>query len=83
MFPISNFHIVFLSLILMSVAVLSLLQSFPDLRHRPVLVDMIAEAGNKTKVLYASIAGEHYLEIQGFCDQIFLIKGLIYCLSVM
>lgn len=43
---------------------LSLVQSFPDLRHKPLLVDMIAEAGNKTKVLYASIAGEHYLEIK-------------------
>jgi hypothetical protein len=39
-------------------------QSFPDLRHKPLLVDMIAETGNKTKVLYASIAGGHYLEIQ-------------------
>ena len=39
---------------------LSLVQSFPDLRHKPLLVDMIAEVGNKTKVLYASIAGEHY-----------------------
>lgn len=39
-------------------------KSFPDLRHKPLLVDMIAETGNKTKVLYASIAGFHAIDME-------------------
>jgi len=39
-------------------------KSFPDLRHKPLLVDMIAETGSKTKVLYASIAGFHAIDME-------------------
>ncbi len=33
-------------------------QSFPDLPHKPILVDMVVET-NRTKVLYASTVGKY------------------------
>ena len=33
-------------------------KSFPDVPQRPLLVDMICETANKTKVLYASSMGK-------------------------
>ena len=36
-------------------------KSFPDVLHRPMLVDMVCEALNKTKVLYASSMGESHV----------------------
>ena len=35
-------------------------KSFPDIPHRPVLVDMVCETSTKTKVLYASAMGQCY-----------------------
>ncbi|CAI7997160.1 Misshapen-like kinase 1 [Geodia barretti] len=39
-------------------------KSFPDVLHRPVLVDMVCEAPNKTKVLYASSMGFHAIDLE-------------------
>lgn len=36
-------------------------KAFPDIPHRPVLVDMVCEAANKTKVLYASANGQWWV----------------------
>lgn len=33
-------------------------KSFPDVPQKPILVDMVYEAPNRTKVLYASQIGE-------------------------
>lgn len=39
-------------------------KSFPDLSYRPILVDMVLETSNKTKVLYASTVGFHAIDLE-------------------
>lgn len=39
-------------------------KSFPDIPHRPVLVDMVCETATKTKVLYASAMGFHAIDLE-------------------
>lgn len=43
--------------------VLSLNQSFADLPHRPVLVDLTVEEGQRLKVIYGSCAGFHAIDV--------------------
>lgn len=40
-----------------------LLQSFADLPHRPVLVDLTVEEGQRLKVIYGSCAGFHAIDV--------------------
>lgn len=42
---------------------LSLNQSFADLPHRPVLVDLTVEEGQRLKVIYGSCAGFHAIDV--------------------
>lgn len=38
-------------------------QSFADLPHRPVLVDLTVEEGQRLKVIYGSCAGFHAIDV--------------------
>lgn len=39
------------------------LQSFGDLPHRPLLVDLTVEEGQRLKVIYGSSAGFHAIDV--------------------
>ena len=41
----------------------SWLQSFGDLPHRPLLVDLTVEEGQRLKVIYGSCAGFHAIDV--------------------
>lgn len=38
-------------------------KSFPDIVHRPVLVDMTIEGSNRLKIIYASSLGFHAVDM--------------------
>lgn len=38
-------------------------QSFTDLQHRPLLVDLTVEEGQRLKVIYGSSAGFHVIDV--------------------
>lgn len=42
---------------------LFVLQSFADLAHRPLLVDLTVEEGQRLKVIYGSCAGFHAVDV--------------------
>lgn len=42
---------------------LFVLQSFADLAHRPLLVDLTVEEGQRLKVIYGSSAGFHAVDV--------------------
>ena len=51
-------------------------KSFPDVPHRPLLVDMVCETPNKTKVLYASSMGRsHDSHVMLLCIIFFSFPG--------
>ena len=48
-------------------------KSFPDVLHRPLLVDMVCESSNKTKVLYASSMGRSRDSHVTYCSFCFML----------
>lgn len=42
---------------------LSVCQSFTDLQHRPQLVDLTVEEGQRLKVIYGSSVGFHVIDV--------------------
>lgn len=50
-------------LINLSCVSFSVCQSFTDLQHRPLLVDLTVEEGQRLKVIYGSSAGFHVIDV--------------------
>jgi len=58
-------------------------QSFADLPHRPVLVDLTVEEGQRLKVIYGSCAGFHAIDVDSGNNYDIYIPVHVSCAAVM